>query len=39
MIQIHHIRNASMVIETEKDVILVDPMIGPKGTMPTFTFF
>ena len=39
MLQIHHFRNATMVIETEKDVILVDPMLGKKGTLPTFTFF
>ena len=39
MLNIHHFRNATMVIETEKDVILVDPMLGLKGTMPTFTFF
>ncbi len=39
MLNIHHFRNATMVIETEKDVILVDPMIGPTGTIPTFTFF
>jgi len=39
MLNIHHFRNATMVIETEKDIILIDPMIGPKGTMATFTFF
>ncbi len=39
MLQIHHLRNATVVIETEKDVILVDPMLGEKGTLPTFTFF
>lgn len=39
MLNIHHFRNATMVIETEKDVILIDPMIGPKGAMATFTFF
>ena len=37
--KIHHFRNATMVIETGEAVILVDPMIGPQGTMPTFTFF
>ena len=37
--KIHHFRNATMVIETMKDVILVDPMLGRKGTQPTFTFF
>lgn len=39
MLKIHHLRNATMVIETESDIILVDPMIGPVGTIPTFTFF
>jgi len=39
MLNIHHFRNATMVIETEKDTILIDPMIGPRGTMATFTFF
>jgi len=39
MLQIHHLRNATIVIETEKDIILVDPMLGKKGTLPTFTFF
>lgn len=39
MLNIHHLRNATMVIETEKNVILIDPMLAPKGTMPTFTFF
>ena len=37
--KIQHFRNATMTIETEDQVILVDPMIGPKGTMPPFTFF
>lgn len=39
MLKIHHIRNATLVIETEKDVILVDPMLGDKGSMATFTYF
>ncbi len=39
MLKIHHFRNATMLIETEKDVILVDPMLGEKGTMATFTYF
>jgi L-ascorbate metabolism protein UlaG (beta-lactamase superfamily) len=39
MLNIHHFRNATMVIETEKEVILIDPMLGDQGTMPTFTFF
>jgi L-ascorbate metabolism protein UlaG (beta-lactamase superfamily) len=37
--KIQHFRNATMVIEVNDKVILVDPMIGPMGTMPTFTFF
>lgn len=37
--KIQHFRNATMTIEVEDQVILVDPMIGPKGTMPPFTFF
>lgn len=28
-----------MVLETKDQVILVDPMIGRKGTLPPFTFF
>lgn len=28
-----------MVIEADNKVILVDPMLGEQGTMPTFTFF
>ncbi|WP_281612623.1 MBL fold metallo-hydrolase [Flammeovirga sp. SubArs3] len=38
--KISHIRNATMVIETKDKVILVDPMLGAKGTAgPTFTLF
>lgn len=37
--KIQHFRNATMVIEVDDKVILVDPMIGPVGTMPPFTFF
>lgn len=39
MLKIHHFRNATFVIETATEVILVDPMLGPKGIMPPFTFF
>lgn len=28
-----------MVVETEKDVILIDPMLGDQGFMPSFTLF
>lgn len=39
MLKIHHIRNATMVLETEKDVVLIDPMLGGIGIMPSFTLF
>ncbi len=39
MLKIHHLRNATLVIETTTDVILIDPMLGEKGTLPPFTFF
>jgi L-ascorbate metabolism protein UlaG (beta-lactamase superfamily) len=39
MSKIHHLRNATMVLETEKDVILIDPMLGNQGIMPPFTLF
>ncbi|WPO79052.1 MBL fold metallo-hydrolase [Flavobacterium sp. KACC 22761] len=37
--KIHHLRNATLVIETEKHVILVDPMLGKRKTIPPFTIF
>lgn len=37
--KIHHIRNATFVIETGPLFILVDPMLGPKGSGRPFTFF
>lgn len=38
--KIHHLRNATMVIEMGDKVLLVDPMLGKKGTAgPTFTLF
>lgn len=38
--KIHHLRNATMVIESGDTFILVDPMLGDKGTAgPTFTLF
>lgn len=37
--KIQHFRNATMVIEANDQVILVDPMIGAQGTMPPFTLF
>ena len=38
--KIHHLRNATLVIETNNTFILVDPMLGKKGTAgPPFTLF
>jgi len=37
LLKIHHIRNATLVIETDSTAILVDPMLSDKGTMPSFT--
>ncbi|CAM1344833.1 MBL fold metallo-hydrolase [Tenacibaculum amylolyticum] len=38
--RIYHIRNATMIIESSNKVILVDPMLGKKGTAsPPFTLF
>ena len=39
MFKIHHIRNATMVLEREKDAILIDPMLGDQGIMPSFILF
>lgn len=35
----HHLRNATLVIETDEHVILVDPMLGKRKTIPPFTLF
>lgn len=35
--KIHHLRNATCVIETAKERILVDPMICDKGKLPPFS--
>lgn len=37
--KLHHLRNATFIIETEDHVILVDPMLGRKKTIAPFTFF
>lgn len=38
--RVHHIRNATMILESGNHVILVDPMLGKKGTAgPPFTLF
>lgn len=37
MLKIHHIRNASMIIEVDNLVLLVDPLLAKKGEMPSYT--
>ena len=37
--KIHHLRNATLIIESGKDFILVDPMLGAKNTLPPFSRF
>ena len=35
--EIHHLRNATFVIESGEHFILIDPMLGPKGSLPPFS--
>ena len=35
----HHLRNATFVIESGDHFILVDPMLGEKGSLPPFSSF
>jgi L-ascorbate metabolism protein UlaG (beta-lactamase superfamily) len=37
--RIHFVRNATMVIEVGTERVLVDPMLGPKGSLPPFALF
>ncbi|MCP4022105.1 MAG: MBL fold metallo-hydrolase [Desulfobacteraceae bacterium] len=37
--KIHHLRNATFVIESGLNHILIDPMLSRKGQLPTFTHF
>lgn len=37
--KIHHIRNATCVIEMGKERILIDPMLSDKGELPPFSAF
>ncbi|CAM1362131.1 MBL fold metallo-hydrolase [Tenacibaculum xiamenense] len=39
MLKIHHLRNATMIIETNDHAILIDPMLGSKGSLPPFAVF
>lgn len=37
--KIHHLRNATFVIESGENHILVDPMLSAKGELPPFAYF
>ena len=36
--KIHHIRNATFIIEAGENIILVDPMLGDPKSIPPFSF-
>lgn len=35
--KIHHLRSATFIIESGENFILIDPMLGKKGSMPPFS--
>ena len=37
--KIHHLRSATFIIESKEHYILVDPMLGAKGSLPPFSLF
>ena len=37
--KLHHLRNATLIIEAGENIILVDPMLGKVGSLPPFTLF
>lgn len=37
--KIHQLRSATFVIEKDDNFILIDPMLGKKGSIPPFAFF
>ncbi len=37
--KIHHLRNATFVIESDSNHILIDPMLSDKGELPPFAYF
>lgn len=37
--KIYHLRNATLVIESGRFHILIDPMLGAKGSLPPFSYF
>ncbi len=36
--KIHHLRNATCVVEVNNHFLLIDPMLGPKGSLPPFSY-
>ena len=38
MLKIHHLRNATLVIEIDTYILLIDPMLGKKGSTLPFSF-
>jgi len=36
---IHHLRNATFIIESKDNFILIDPMLCEKGELPAFAYF
>ena len=37
--KIHHLRNATFIIESAENFVLIDPMLGVKGSLPPFSRF
>lgn len=37
--KIHHLRNATLILETAQQVIIIDPALGAKGSIPPLSFF
>jgi L-ascorbate metabolism protein UlaG (beta-lactamase superfamily) len=36
--KIHHLRSATCVVESNKHFVLIDPMLGAKGSTPPFSY-
>lgn len=36
--KIHHLRSATFVLESDQFYILIDPMLGAKGSLPAFSY-
>ena len=39
VMKIHHLRNATFIIKSDNKFILIDPMLGAKGSLPAFSYF